>query len=119
MKVTSPATCSHTDKADRMGKKPAEAADREGTQAPPPPLVRTIEIAPTTTAAVGELGHQVSQDEKPTGDKPTPEQSATDGTRSSGRTAPRTVLVIDVGGTKVKMMATGQTEPIKFPSGRK
>jgi len=27
------------------------------------------------------------------------------------------VLVIDVGGTNVKMLATGQQEPIKFPSG--
>ena len=27
------------------------------------------------------------------------------------------VLVIDVGGTHVKFLATGQTEPRKFPSG--
>ena len=27
------------------------------------------------------------------------------------------VLVIDVGGTNVKTLATGQQEPIKFPSG--
>ena len=27
------------------------------------------------------------------------------------------VLVIDVGGTNVKILATGQTEPRKFPSG--
>jgi polyphosphate glucokinase len=29
----------------------------------------------------------------------------------------RRVLVIDVGGTNVKLMATGQKEPLKFPSG--
>ena len=29
------------------------------------------------------------------------------------------ILVIDVGGTNVKMLATGQKEPIKFPSGPK
>jgi polyphosphate glucokinase len=29
------------------------------------------------------------------------------------------VLVVDVGGTNVKVLATGQTEPRKFPSGRK
>jgi polyphosphate glucokinase len=29
----------------------------------------------------------------------------------------RNVLVIDVGGTNVKLMATGQKEPVKFPSG--
>jgi polyphosphate glucokinase len=29
------------------------------------------------------------------------------------------VLVVDVGGTNVKVLATGQTEPRRFPSGRK
>jgi polyphosphate glucokinase len=29
------------------------------------------------------------------------------------------VLVVDIGGTNVKILATGQTEPRKFPSGRK
>ena len=29
------------------------------------------------------------------------------------------VLVIDVGGTNVKILATGQTEPVRFPSGPK
>ena len=29
------------------------------------------------------------------------------------------VLVVDVGGTSVKVLATGQNEPRKFPSGRK
>ncbi len=28
------------------------------------------------------------------------------------------ILVIDVGGTHVKILATGQTEPRKFDSGR-
>jgi polyphosphate glucokinase len=28
-------------------------------------------------------------------------------------------LVVDVGGTNVKVLATRQTEPRKFPSGRK
>jgi len=31
---------------------------------------------------------------------------------------PSSILVIDIGGTKVKMLATGQTEPVKFPSGK-
>jgi polyphosphate glucokinase len=29
------------------------------------------------------------------------------------------VLVVDVGGTNVKVLATGQKKPRKFPSGRK
>jgi polyphosphate glucokinase len=90
----------HTDKADSMkiNAKPTGAPTREVAQPNLPAFVQTIEIAPTTTDA---------------------EQSPADVTRSSQRIPPRTVLVIDVGGTKVKMMATGQTEPIKFPSGRK
>jgi hypothetical protein len=34
------------------------------------------------------------------------------------RLAPATVLVVDIGGTKVKILATGQTEPRKAPTGR-
>jgi polyphosphate glucokinase len=34
------------------------------------------------------------------------------------RLAPASVLVIDIGGTNVKILATGQTEPRKAPSGR-
>jgi polyphosphate glucokinase len=30
---------------------------------------------------------------------------------------PQKVLVIDVGGTHVKMLASGETEPRKYPSG--
>lgn len=33
--------------------------------------------------------------------------------------APAAILVIDIGGTKVKLLATGQTEPRKFSSGPK
>jgi hypothetical protein len=32
---------------------------------------------------------------------------------------PLKVLVVDVGGTNVKVLATGQKEPRKFPSGPK
>lgn len=31
---------------------------------------------------------------------------------------PASILVIDIGGTKVKILATGQTEPRKAPSGK-
>jgi polyphosphate glucokinase len=34
-------------------------------------------------------------------------------------TTPRKILVIDVGGTHVKILATGQKEPLKIPSGPK
>lgn len=32
---------------------------------------------------------------------------------------PQKVLVVDIGGTKIKLLASGQTEPRKFPSGKK
>src|SRR5258708_12895037 len=35
---------------------------------------------------------------------------------AQGAKSPR-VLVIDVGGTNIKMLATGQTEPRRYPSG--
>jgi polyphosphate glucokinase len=31
--------------------------------------------------------------------------------------APRRILAVDIGGTKVKLLASGETEPRKFPSG--
>ena len=36
---------------------------------------------------------------------------------SSMKNAARNVLVIDIGGTGVKVLATGESEPRKFPSG--
>src|SRR5262249_56818233 len=32
--------------------------------------------------------------------------------------APSSILAVDIGGTKVKILATGQTEPRKAPSGK-
>jgi hypothetical protein len=93
---------------------PTRAAANAHTAA----LVQTIEIAPTSTHTV--VAPVQLADSKEPGDKLLPESPPDDGNaRSSHRAAPKTVLVIDVGGTKVKMMVTGQTEPIKFPSGRK
>ena len=34
------------------------------------------------------------------------------------RTSPSSILVVDVGGTKIKLLVTGQTEPRKAPSGK-
>jgi hypothetical protein len=119
MKVTSREMRSaHNDQAENMGKKPAESENREVAHANVPALMHTIDIAPTTTVAAAPFP-PLAQSQEPAADKSPPGQAPADGSRSSGRTAPKTVLVIDIGGTKVKMMATGQTEPIKFPSGRR
>jgi hypothetical protein len=37
---------------------------------------------------------------------------------SAAKEAPKSILVIDIGGTKVKILASGQTEPRKAPSGK-
>ena len=39
-------------------------------------------------------------------------------TRPGNNIPPATILVIDIGGTKAKLLATAQTEPIKFASGK-
>ena len=38
--------------------------------------------------------------------------------RARKRAAPTRILVIDIGGTSVKLLATGQTEPVAVPSGK-
>lgn len=40
-------------------------------------------------------------------------------TRKNGKLRPRSILAVDVGGTKVKLLASGETEPRKFASGPK
>lgn len=40
-------------------------------------------------------------------------------TAKKSEPTPQKVLVVDIGGTKVKLLATGHTEPRKFPSGKK
>src|SRR5437773_1369171 len=48
-----------------------------------------------------------------------PKKSARRGSAGSPRGVPMNVLVIDIGGTNVKVLASGQSEPRKFPSGPK
>lgn len=37
---------------------------------------------------------------------------------ANGQPRPRNILVLDIGGTNVKFLASGQTEPRRFPSGK-
>jgi polyphosphate glucokinase len=41
------------------------------------------------------------------------------GEKGAAPTRPTRILVIDIGGSKVKMLVTGQHEPVKVPSGKK
>jgi len=47
-----------------------------------------------------------------------PKNKATNPKRTEPE-SPRNILAIDIGGTKVKILATGQTEPRKAPSGKR
>src|SRR5687767_11848166 len=39
--------------------------------------------------------------------------------RKRGGARQKAILSVDIGGTKIKMLVTGETEPRKIPSGRK
>lgn len=49
---------------------------------------------------------------------PAPEKATDNDQPASVPAAPSTILAIDIGGTKVKILASGQTEPRKAPSGK-
>jgi polyphosphate glucokinase len=70
----------------------------------PPPASKPAEVAPAAEAPA----------ELPA-DTPAAEAPAEP---SAAKSAPTSILVIDIGGTKVKVLATGQTEPRKAPSGK-
>ncbi len=72
--------------------------------AEPVPAARPSGPPPTTPAETAVRGQA----------EPTPASPAVE----PARLAPASVLVIDIGGTHVKFLATGQTEPRKAPSGR-
>jgi polyphosphate glucokinase len=83
-----------------------------------PPAVHTIDIAHITPSSSAATADKPREPEKASAEKnPEPDNGqAVENKRPSKPAAPSTILVLDVGGSKVKMMATGQTEPIKFPT---
>jgi polyphosphate glucokinase len=96
-----------------------------------PPIV-TIDVAPTTPAltAPAAAPEVVLQERPPeparaesvgTGDgKRAPAEAAGKeaAAEPARKVAPASILAVDIGGTKVKILATGQTEPRKAPSGK-
>jgi polyphosphate glucokinase len=93
-----PAPVLTIDVGGATGVAPAEAL------APPPPASKPTEVAPAAEAPA-ELPADTPAEEAP-------------GEPSAAKSAPTSILVIDIGGTKVKVLATGQTEPRKAPSGK-
>jgi polyphosphate glucokinase len=100
------------------GSPPVPSGNGEPTEPAPPPI-QTIDVAHTAppSAAPADNPHKAESAEN----KPQPTEragQAGDSKRPAQPSAPSTILVLDLGGTKVKMLATGETEPIKFPSGK-
>ncbi len=74
-----------------------------------------IDVAEGPSAAVGEVNAEANSADDSAGTTAT---EAAKEQPAEAKLAPTSTLAVDIGGTKVKMLATGQTEPRKAPSGR-
>jgi hypothetical protein len=85
------------------------------TSEPPAAPVFTIETTGTVPAASGA---DAPPDQPPAPEKApaTPAEAATGA--AAKPVAPAAILAVDIGGTKVKILATGQTEPRKTATGK-
>ncbi len=95
--------------------------------APLPPHVITIDVggaAPVSPANVDAIPPERAASRTPAEATVTNQAAgaaraeATEGEQPAAPSAPASILTIDIGGTKVKLLATGQTEPRKAPSGK-
>jgi hypothetical protein len=80
--------------------------------APPAEVAPPAPPAPGLTIDVSGAPAAVVAAAQPPASAPAPDDS------SAALPAPKSILVIDIGGTKVKILATGQTEPRKASSGK-
>ncbi len=87
------------------------SADASPT-APPAEVAPPAPPAPGLTIDVSGAPAAVAAAAQPPASAPAPDDS------SAALPAPKSILVIDIGGTKVKILATGQTEPRKASSGK-
>jgi hypothetical protein len=99
LELVSVDTASPIPEAKQEGMPPAGLTKSEGPTVPPSPP-----STPADVAVKKETARESSKSDEASADP--------------GRFAPSSVLVIDIGGTTVKILATGQTEPRKAPSGR-
>src|SRR5581483_6964178 len=84
---------------------------------PLPPAAIVAEAAPGETPVPTEVPPQTPV-EQLAESKDKPAETAPAVAKPPPPVAPATILSIDIGGTKVKFLATGQTEPRKAPSGK-
>ncbi len=107
---------------------PSDLPKDPPAEAPPPAVVTVLTVAPS--AEVPPPPPPPAPEARPSGPPPAPPAeeavrgqavqapAAEQGEAQPARLAPASVLVVDIGGTKVKILATGQTEPRKAPTGR-
>ncbi len=94
---------------------PADAAPEPPAPPSGPAPVLTIDVG----ASAPVPAHPVPQPAPPPEPAPAePAQAQAPAEPLDEKKTHRPILVIDIGGTKVKILATGQTEPRKAPSGK-
>src|SRR5947209_1975756 len=90
------------------------SADAAPVEAPPSSAPPPAEAAPAAEAAPSPKTAQAVP--APASPKEVAEAAPVE--PAATKSAPTAILVIDIGGTKVKILATGQTEPRKAPTGK-
>ncbi len=96
-----------------IGGAAAEAAPAAPPAAEPPPVMAAPAAAPPAPPPAPATAEAAPKQQAP--DAGTAEAAPDE---PPAKPPPAKVLVIDIGGTKVKILATGQTEPRKAPSGK-
>jgi hypothetical protein len=100
------------------------APEADPAVAPPPthPVALVVTIDRSNPVPAAEVAAPPAADAQP---KPVPSSPADAALKEESAAAeapatqpPASILTIDIGGTKVKILATGQTEPRKAPSGK-
>jgi hypothetical protein len=108
-----------------MASTDSPTSDTGGTAPPaadnPPAQVLTIDVSATPADLLSPeakppqvMPAEVAVREQAAGKSPV--EAAPE--RPAGSVPPTSILTVDIGGTKVKILATGQTEPRKAPSGK-
>jgi hypothetical protein len=93
---------------------PETPAPPAGDPPNPRPHVTTIEVGGHPPVTSHKSPEPPAADQPPTGDT----KEALPAEPPPAKSAPTSILTVDIGGTKVKILATGQTEPRKAPTGK-
>ncbi len=92
---------------------PAEAAP-----GPQPPGTAAVGASPAEPSPVEEAAEEAAEEAVVAEATATTPAEAKLKDRPAAQAPPASILAIDIGGTKVKILATGQTEPRKAPTGK-